>query len=308
MKKIIYNHLKTVLAGTALLFAACEEGDLPIDAITGAEQRGAVLRTVEILESEILFNVATSSLAGGNFTVILEAQDEEDGALLSEVEVYFGFRDNTEEAGADNDKDEVLVETIAASAFAAGPFGLPRYQYTTTADAIQTALNLPGSEIFGGDQFTVRFEMVLTDGRRYSFANNTGTLTGAFYNARFLHTADIVCAPSVPTAGTWTVNTTDTYGDSWNGASLDVVIDGGTPIIIANEDVDGIPNNSADGGESVDYTFEVPTGAQTISIVFVSGAFDEEVQFTITSANGNVVAEGDEPNTGQVLNFCPNNL
>jgi hypothetical protein len=304
MKKIIYNHLKTVLAGTALLFAACGESDLPIDAITGAEQRGAVLRTVEILESEILFNVATSTLAGGNFTVILEAQDEEDGALLSEVEVYFGFRDNTEEAGADNDKDEVLVETIAASAFAAGPFGLPRYQYTTTADAIQTALNLPGSEIFGGDQFTVRFEMVLTDGRRYSFANNTGTLTGAFYNARFLHTADIVCAPSVPTAGTWNVNTTDLFGDGWNGASLDVVIDGGPVNSIANVD-DGTRPYAA---SNQSFTFEVPVGAQTISIVFVSGDWDEEVVFDITSANGNVVAEGEEPNAGQLLNFCPNDL
>ncbi|WP_027078342.1 hypothetical protein [Maribacter antarcticus] len=304
MKKIIYNHFKTVLAGTALLFAACEESDLPIDAITGAEQRGAVLRTVEILESEILFNVATSTLAGGNFTVILEAQDEEDGALLSEVEVYFGFRDNTEEAGADNDRDDVLVESIPASAFAAGPFALPRYQYSTTADAIQTALNLPGSEIFGGDQFTIRFEMVLTDGRRYSFANNTGTLTGAFFNARFLHTADIVCAPSVPTAGTWTVSTTDTYGDSWNGASLDVVIDGGAVNSIANIDDGTRPYASS----TQEFTFDVPTGAQTISIVFVSGDFDSEVIYSVTSANGTVVAEGEEPNTGQVLNFCPNNL
>ena len=305
MKKLIYNHLKTVLAGSAVLFAAaCTESDLPIDTITDNESRGAVLRTVDILESEILFDVATSTLVGGNFTVILEAQDQQNGALLSEVEVYFGFRDNTDEAGADNDRDEILVETIAASAFEPGPFDLPRYQYSTTADAIQSALNLPGSEIFGGDQFLIRFEMVLTDGRRYSFANNTGTLTGAFFNARFLHTADIVCAPSVPTAGTWEVSTTDTFGDGWNGASLDVSIDGGPVNSIANID-DGVRPFASSTQE---FTFDVPVGAQTISIVFVSGDFDEEILYSVTSANGTVVAEGEEPNAGEVLDFCPDNL
>ncbi len=305
MKKSLYNSFKIAFVASALvLLASCAEADKPIDGIFSGVERGAVLRTVDILESEILFDVATSTLAGGNFTVILEAQDEEGGALLSEVEVYFGFRDNTDEAGADNDRDEILVETIPASAFAPGPFDLPRYQYTTTADAIQSAISLPGDEIFGGDQFTVRFEMVLTDGRRYSFANNTGTLTGAFFNARFLHTADIVCAPSVPTAGTWTVNTTDTFGDGWNGASLDVSIDGGPVNSIANVDDGTRPF----GSSTQEFTFEVPTGAQTISIVFVSGDFDEEILYTITSANGNVVAEGEEPNTGEQLDFCPDNL
>ncbi len=304
MKKIIYNSFKIALAGSALIVAACADADKPIDGIFTDVERGAVLRTVEIIDDEVLFDVATSTLVGGDFTVILEAQDVENGALLSEVEVYFGFRDNTDEAGADNDKDEILVETIPASAFAPGPFDLPRYQYTTTADAIQSALNLPGSEIFGGDQFTIRFEMVLLDGTRYSFANNTGTLTGAFFNARFLHTANIVCAPSVPTAGTWTVSTTDTFGDSWNGASLDVVIDGGAVNSIANIDDGTRPFASS----TQEFTFEVPVGAQTISIVFVSGDFDEEVLYSVTSANGTVVAEGEEPNAGEVLDFCPDNL
>ena len=304
MKKIIYNSFKIALAGSALIVAACADADKPIDGIFTDVERGAVLRTVEIIDDEVLFDVATSTLVGGDFTVILEAQDVENGALLSEVEVYFGFRDNTDEAGADNDKDEILVETIPASAFAPGPFDLPRYQYTTTADAIQSALNLPGSEIFGGDQFTIRFEMVLLDGTRYSFANNTGTLTGAFFNARFLHTANIVCAPSVPTAGTWTVSTTDTFGDGWNGASLDVVIDGGAVNSIANID-DGVRPFASSTQE---FTFEVPVGAQTISIVYVSGDFDEEVLYSVTSANGTVVAEGEEPNAGEVLDFCPDNL
>lgn len=302
MKNSLYNSLKLAFAGSAFIFMGCAEADKPIDGIFADVQRGAVLRTVEIVADEVLYDVSTSTVLGGDFTVVLEAQDVEDGALLSEVEVYFGFRDNTEESGADNDRDEILVETIPASAFSPGPFNLPRYTYTTTADNIQTTLDIPGSEIFGGDQFIIRFELVLLDGSRYSFAQNTSTLTGAFFNARFLHTANIVCAPSKPTAGTWAVSTTDTFGDSWNGGRLDVIIDGGAAIPISNVD-NGVSPNSVQ-----DFTFEVPEGTQTLSIIFVSGDFDSEVLFTITSANGNVVAEGDDPSAGEVLDFCPNNL
>jgi hypothetical protein len=54
-------------------------------------------------------------------------------------------------------------------------------------------LGLSGDAFFGGDQFTIRFEAVLLDGRRFSFADNTGTLTGSFFSSPFLYTANIVC-------------------------------------------------------------------------------------------------------------------
>ena len=38
----------TALAGSALLFSGCQEGDNPIDFINDNETRGAVLRTIEI--------------------------------------------------------------------------------------------------------------------------------------------------------------------------------------------------------------------------------------------------------------------
>ena len=254
----------------------------------------------------MLFDTATNSLVDGEeFAIVLQEQDQEGGALLSSVEVYVGYADETA-GGTDNDKDEVLFETLPASAFAADEFGLPRIDYSIGGGALQSAVGLADSEMAGGDNFTVRFELVLTDGRRFTDANNSGTITGSFFASPFLYEVVVACAPSMPTAGTWMVSTVDTFGDGWNGGSLQIVLDGGDAIEIANIDDGARPFASS----TQDFTFEVPVGTATISIMYDGGDFDEEVEFTITSANANVVSErGPEPLTGsELLDFCPNNL
>jgi len=280
------------------VFNACEDGDNVIDDITENETRGAILRTISIEENEVLYDVGNSTVIGGGFSVILEEQDQEGGDLLASVDVFFGFRDNTEESGTGNDREEILAGTIPASDFSIGEFGLPRTTYTVTAEEIQTALNVPDSEIFGGDQFTVRFELVLTDGRRYSFADNSGTLTGSFFSAPFLYTANIVCAPSIPTSGDWIFDLQDSFGDGFNGANISVSIDGEVTTV-------DLPSGSE--GQVI---VNVPDGASTISIIFNSGSFDEEITFQVTSANGNTVVDiGPNPPVGaELLDFCPNNL
>ncbi|PHQ29467.1 MAG: hypothetical protein COC10_13880 [Sphingobium sp.] len=307
MKKF-NKYLIILLSLLGIGILSCEDGDNVIDQVVADTTRGAVLRTIDILENEVLFSTGSSSITGGGFAVIIEEQDLEDGALLSEVEVYLGFRDNTVDPGAQDFDiaDNVLYETIPASAFTEGEFGLPRYEFAATANEIQTALGLSGSQIFGGDQFLIRFEVVLTDGRRFSFKDNSGTLTGSFFSSPFLYTANIVCSPSTPTAGTWTFTTTDSYGDGWNGGSLSVVLDGGTAIEITNTD----PGGPYPTEVTQVYTLEVPTGTSTISIQYNPGDFDEEVTFTVVSANGNTVIDaGPNPATGvELLDYCPDNL
>ena len=306
MKSVIRKYIGKIFALLLVIFTSCEDGNEVFDQIVADEQRGAVLRTVSTLESEALYDVASSTIIGGGFSVILEEQDQQNGDLLSSVDVFLGFLDNTD-SGTDNSRDEISLETIPGSAFSTGEFGLPRVEYSLTAEEMQTALGLTGDQIFGGDQFTIRFELVLTDGRRFSNDDNSGTITGSYFSSPFLYNMNVVCAPSVPTAGTWTVSTTDTYGDGWNGGSLEIVLDGSDEAIsIENEDTTGpYPQESIQ-----EFTFEVPAGTLSIQISYVSGAFDEEVLFTITSANGNVVAEeGPEPPAGvELLDFCPDNL
>ncbi|MET1258249.1 hypothetical protein ABV409_02860 [Flagellimonas sp. DF-77] len=188
MKRIIKNILGVASLASLLIFTACEDGDTVFDTIIDAEQRGAILRTVNLVSNELPIGDAS-----GNFTVELEVQDQANGNNVSSVEVYVGFRDNTENVGPGTDVAEALFETVDSSTFAVGEFGLPRFTYSVTLPAMLSFVGRNDADITGGDQFTVRFELVLTDGRRFSFADNSGTLTGSFFSSPFLYTPLVIC-------------------------------------------------------------------------------------------------------------------
>lgn len=303
MMKINYKFFTTLVLAS-LMFTSCDEGDAVVDDVVANTLRGAILRTVEVTSNELPIGVAE-----GNFAVDLEVQSEEEGTLVTSVDVYGSFKDNTPSNGP-GDAAEVFLETIDASTFTTGEFGLPRFSYSITLPELLAATGVGESEVDGGDEFRVRFELVLSDGRTYSFANNSGTLTGSYFASPFLYTATVVCPPTAPTAGTWTFSTTDDYGDGWNGASLNVSLDGADPIIIANTDVDG----EAPLSETIEYTVEVPDGTETISITFTSGSFDGEIGYTVTSASGNVILSQEPyadttPAAGvELINYCIKNF
>lgn len=292
MKLFSNKFLTTLIGGAALLFTACAEGDNVIDTVFDDTTRGAVLRTVSILSDEIPIGQASSS-----FGAVLEVQDQEDGQLVDFVEVYVGFRDNTDNGGPDNDRDQVLAETIDSSTFTIGEFGLPRFTYEITLPELLSTLGLADSDVDGGDQFEVRFELVLTDGRRFSRADNSATLTGSFFASPFLYVANVVCPPTAPTPGDWTFEMTDAYGDGWNGAALLFSVDGTvTEVLLA-------------AGSAGTQTVTVPSGAQVVSLVYRSGDWDSEVGYVVTAATGNVVASQTAYTTAPVanvelINYC----
>ena len=152
-----------------MLFCSfCEDSDTPVDQVVAGTQRGAILRTSNLISNELPIGVD-----GGNFSVELEVQDSENGNLVSTVEVFVGFRDNTDDVGPGTDVDESLFGTVSSSTFTTGEFGLPRFTFTATLDELLCQVGRTADQITGGDQFTIRFELVLTDGRRYSFAEHT---------------------------------------------------------------------------------------------------------------------------------------
>lgn len=299
MKKMNIKHSLLFVGMVGLLFTACEDSDKVIDTIFDSEQRGAALRTISVTSNAININSATNVLDGeGTFGVIVEFQDQENGDLLQELEVYLSFDDNTDDS-VDNSRSEVLIGTIPASDFEIGPQGLPRLDYSITAAEMTAALGLSDSEIgFGGDQFVHRFAANLTDGRTFSAADNSGTLTGSYFSSPWQYSATVVCAPSVPTAGDWIFDLQDSFGDGFNGASLTVTIDGEATEV------------GLDDGSEAQVIVNVPDGSEVISIIFNSGSFDEEITFQVTSANGNVVIdEGPTPPVGsELLDYCPDNL
>jgi hypothetical protein len=160
---------------------------------------------------------------------------------------------------------------------------------------LATASGLAPGDYTGGDTFTIRYVLNLTDGRSFTNTNTASTVSGgSYFRSPFRYTVPLVCPPIAPTAGVWSLEIQDSYGDSWNGASLDVNIDGTTT------------NYTHEGGSSTSYTFTVPAGATSIQIVYNGGTFDEENTFQVVSANGNTVLDlGPTPPAGSGLfDFC----
>jgi len=298
MKNRKNNYLTALVAGLIVLFSSCEEGNNVFDQIVAAEQRGAVLRTINVTSNELPIGVAD-----GFFGVDLEVQDQENGALSQSIEVFASFVDNTPNNGMGASTGESMVETLDVASFSTGSRGLPITSYSVTLPSLLSATGVSDTDIDGGDQFSVRFELVMTDGRRFSNGQNSGTLTGSYFSSPFLYNATIVCPPTPPASGDWIFDMTDAYGDGWNGASLLVTLDG----VETNVLVDG-----SEGAASLE-NFNVPAGTQAISIQFVSGNWDAEIGFTVTSANGNVIltqtAYTDNAPAGvELINYCVKNF
>ena len=294
--KINYK-IFSILAFTSLLFVSCDEGDNVIDEVTEGTLRGGILRTINVTSNELPIGVAS-----GFFGVDLEVQSEQEGTLVETIDVFATFRDNTPDNGKGATSSEAMVETISKSAFTIGEFGFPRFSYTASLPTLLSTTGVSEDDIDGGDQFRVRFEIVMNDGRRYSVAQNSGTITASFFQSPFQYSATIVCPPAPPTPGDWTFDMVDAYGDSWNGASLTVTLDGvEIPFLV----------DAAEATASVE-TLTVPPGAQVISIKFNSGSFDGEVGFTVTSASGNVVTSkvpygAATPVGVELINYCVQN-
>lgn len=286
MKKYI-NRILLLFAVTSFLFS-CEKVDNAIYDVFDGTERGAVLRTLETLSGN--YNIYDSSSIWG---IRIEEQDVENGDLLSKVDVYLSFKDNTDD-GQDNSKSEILAKTIQASEFIKGDNGLPVTTITFTLSESLGILDLSDGQYSGGDIFTFRLEVTLTDGRTYSADDSSGTLQGSFLASPYMYNAGILCVPDAPFAGDYQIKMQDSYGDGWNGASIDVTIDGVTT------------SYTLDSGSSGSETITVPNGTEELIFAFSSGAWDEEITFQIITPSGNLgVDAGPSPTVGEIaLNLC----
>jgi len=288
MKKV-KNYLMLAIG---ILVISCSSDDKLIDTVSETVDRGLVLRTVSTISSS--YNIFDTTSEWG---VTLEVQDKEDGNLLSEVRMFISFKDNTT-IGGDLSTNEIALQTIPFSEFTNGPFGFPRTDLTLSfADAL-AATGIAFADVEGGDTFNFRLEAELTDGRVFTNNANGTVLGGSFFSSPFAYVSTVVCPPTKPTAGTWTIDFQDSFGDGWNDAAFVVTID------------DVATTYTLDDGAVGSATFEVDADAETISIVFTSGAFDEEISGQVTSANGNVVVDI-SPNPAadsELLDYCLNNL
>lgn len=90
----------------------------------------------------------------------------------------------------------------------------------------------------------------------------------------------------------------DSYGDGWNGNSIDVLVDG----VVVLDDA-----TIADGFEELE-TFQVNTGAEVTTIWNGGGTFASEISYEILDNDGNIAATGNSAanvESGQCIAVCP---
>ena len=184
--------LITIFGFAMMFFTSCQEGDNIVDEVIDGQTTGAVLRTIEIISSDLPIGNEEAA-----FSVIIEAQDEQNGGLLDSVDVFVTFSDNSQDSGDSSNAitDEVFVRTIPASDFAVDPSNnLPRTTVTIPLTEFLSLVNLQPDDIFGGDVFQVRFELKLTDGRVFSDYNASGNIANsAYFNSPFSYASTVTC-------------------------------------------------------------------------------------------------------------------
>jgi len=101
----------------------------------------------------------------------------------------------------------------------------------------------------------------------------------------------------------YTLEANDSFGDGWNGAIMDVLVDG--VVVLDDVSLDDDPNNNQSQGL---LTFAVTIGADVTTMFVDGGGFPEEVSYRILDSEGIEVGAGDVTTdimTGTITAACP---
>ena len=101
--------------------------------------------------------------------------------------------------------------------------------------------------------------------------------------------SDVITTTTIPTSGDFTVVLTDSYDDGWDGAYMDVSVNG--TVVLSAITV-------ASGASPTTYTFSVEDG-DLVETAYTSGSFEGEHSYAFYDNIGNSVAsDGPSPGTG----------
>ncbi|MDA9992454.1 hypothetical protein N9E58_00325, partial [Flavobacteriaceae bacterium] len=268
---------------SVIVISSCETEDKAIDQVFAGVEYGAVLRKLEITSGS--YNLSDLNSA---FSVIVEEQDEEYGALLSEVDVYVSKGGN-----------EAMVSTVPASAFTIGEKGLPVTEISVTLGQALDALGL-GSNYGVGDVFGIRLSLKLTDGREFSAASASGSLQGSYFSSPFFYTSAILCTPK---PGDYVVDMQDSYGDGWQGDGIKVTFDGGPrsgEIVFIDMLSSYSGGPACCGWTSSSETLNVPVGTQGFAWEYTGDSYPGEVSFQIYAPDNSLLLSAANPAPGSL--------
>lgn len=172
-----------------ILFAfSCSEDDKAIDMVVEEIERGAILRNIDRISP----NFERTDLQS-TFTVVLEEQDLEEGGIFDFVRLYLQYLDRTPTNGNDS-SSEIVLRDVPSFDFQTGINGLPVGTIEVTYEEAIQALALNSATIQAGDQFELRAEIHLTDGRTFSTENGSASiLTDAcFFKSPYRYVINVI--------------------------------------------------------------------------------------------------------------------
>ena len=263
MKKII--SLLTII----LVFQSCSDPDNTINDVLDNYQKGAVLRTISSSGDYNFYDQSNSV-----FTATIEAHDEENGALLSNVEIFIS---------ADSG-EEVQIRTLDASEFVNGPTGLPRTTFSVSLSEVDSKISY-----IGGSTVQIRLKLNLTNGRSFSTEAVTGSMTGSYFKSPYAYNKIILCnvtdGSAVP--GIYTINMVDTYGDGWQDSVVKLTLDGTEYLyampspygsgVALNATLEAYTGNNDSGFGKI----TIPASASTMKWEWIEGRYPDETNYTI---------------------------
>lgn len=276
------KNIKIILLLSAItLWQSCSEEKIVDDVLDGF-QNGAILRTIS---SSTDLDISDES---SSFTITLEEQDPEGGALLKEVRVNVGFDDNTLIIVGDDTTDisqsGSLFRTIAESEFTTGDNNLPVTTVTITMGDMLDHLSFDIGDVALTDEFEIDFELELKDGRVFGIDNASGDITRSgtfsFFNSQFSYNAEIkdpkrlaVAETSVKTSDRGLKDgTTDTVFVTFDRAEINTL-----PTVTRISDFGTAGDVIGDWVQQEDelyyFLYEAGTGDDTVSFE-LSGGFD----------------------------------
>ncbi|MEQ8574111.1 MAG: hypothetical protein RIB63_08620, partial [Fulvivirga sp.] len=153
-----------------------------------------------------------------------------------------------------------------------------------------------GRVFIDGDSFILTWSLTGADGRVFEGWSPSVCTEVPGSNCQIswiVECGQVIADPSQ----TYTLALQDSYGDGWNGGALAVIVDG-----VATE-------YTIDDGSSEVYPVVVPDGATSVQFEYISGDWDSEVTFSVTTEKGNVIAKyGPSPPVGILtLDLCKEN-
>lgn len=172
----------------AFLCINCSSDEKAIEVVLNDIEHGAVIRTLTVNYAEFHPGDLNST-----FNVDIEEQDLENGDLLDEIDVYIRFLDNTVATG-NASTQEVLYKTFIKSDFTVGANGFPLTNLSISYQEAIDATGVTESLIQCKDQFLIRLDLKLTDGRSFSFGDSSSDIIAfdTFFSSPFCYTINVV--------------------------------------------------------------------------------------------------------------------